>query len=93
VSVSEQVSLTEYGVLTTAVPQQNTSGRDLNPGGLKARIVVLEPATYGHCSLCKRPAVLPFCLEYLDSEADVIMWGPVCMECAQGHVEQSTGTF
>ena len=45
--MSEQASLTEYGVVTTAAPQQTMSDRDLNPGELKARIVVLELATYG----------------------------------------------
>jgi hypothetical protein len=45
----EQVSLTEYGVVTTAVAQETTSGRDWNPGELKTLIVKLEPAFYGHC--------------------------------------------
>jgi len=79
----EQTSLKEYGVITTAVPQQNTSDRDWNPGKLKARIVVLEPAVYGHCSLCNRRGELGFCLKYLNSESETVLWGPVCEICAR----------
>ena len=78
----EQVSLTDYGLVITTTPQQTKSDRDWNPGELKARIVVLEPAIYGYCSICKRLAVLSFCVRYLDGEANVVFWGEICAACA-----------
>jgi len=82
----EQVSLTEYGVaVTITLTQETTPSRDLNPRELTAVILNLKPAVKGHCSLCNRSATLPFCLEYLDGEANVLMWGQICEDCA-GHV-------
>lgn len=77
----KQASLMEYGVITTAVPQQNAPSRDLNLRELTAVIVEFEPATYECCSLCNRWAVLHFCLEYLDGEGDIVLWGHICEQC------------
>lgn len=34
-------------------------------------------------SLCNRGGTLAFCLEYLDGEGNVVMWGDVCEECSK----------
>lgn len=74
----EQISLTEYGVVVTAATQQNMASRDLT-----AVIVKLEPSVYGRCSLCLRRGELGFCLKYLNSESETVLWCPVCETCAK----------
>ena len=49
---------------------------------LTAVIVELEKATYERCCLCNRNRMLRFCLEYFDSEGELVMWADVCRECA-----------
>jgi len=78
----EQVNLTDYSLVITAVPQQTKSDRDWNPDELTAVIVKLEPSVYGCCSLCLRRGELGFCLKYLDSEGNMVLWAPICRNCA-----------
>lgn len=82
--MSTQTSLMKYSVITTATIQEISPGRDLNPQKLTAVIVKLEPIIHGRCCLCNRMATLPFCLEYFNSEGDMVLWGELCERCMEG---------
>lgn len=88
----KQASLLEYGVLVTAIAQETRPSRDLNPAQLTAVIVKLDPSTYERCCICNHQIVLPFCLEYLDSEGNLILWGNVCQQC-ENKVMAEKGDF
>ena len=49
---------------------------------LRAVLIQLGDPVRGRCALCKSVATLPFCLEFLDSKDNVVLWGDVCKECA-----------
>jgi len=83
----KQASLMKYGVVTTATIQQTSPKRDLKPRELTAVIVKLEPVIHGRCSLCHHWVTLPFCLEYFNSEGNMVQWGEICGDCK----EQSQG--
>lgn len=87
-----QVKLQEF--LTGFQVEANVLNKDvssvLEKAGapkLTAVIVELETATYERCCLCNRKRMLRFCLEYFDSEGELVMWGDVCEECAAKTVE------
>jgi len=76
----KQASLMEYGVAAAPVTILSRV-EETEPSKLTAVIVEFEPATYECCSLCNRWAVLHFCLEYLDGEGDIVLWGHICEQC------------
>jgi len=77
----KQVSLMEYRVVASVTTISRTEETEPK---LTAVTVKLEPATYGRCSLCERWTMLRFCLEYLDDEGDIVLWGDICEECLKG---------
>jgi len=87
---SRQVKLQEF--LTDSQVEVNTCNKDvsckLEKAGapkLTAVIAELETATYERYYLCNRKRMLRFCLEYLDSEGNVVMWGDLRRMCRQNH--------
>jgi len=77
----------KYGIVIGANTEQTSPSRDLNPGELTVVILKLNEPVYGRCSLCHRWATLPFCLEYLNSQGNMVKWGEICRNCK----EQSQG--
>lgn len=92
--MSKQTGLPNHGFsmpLGSPVPekiqvrQSNESDEEPN---LTVVILKLEPAAYGRCSLCHKRSLLPFCLEYLNGEGEMVLWGDVCQECAETTTER-----
>jgi len=82
--MSKQASLNGFVVSSrpgSPAPKRFDIQQPENPN-LRVIIVKLEPATHGCCCLCHNKTVLPYCLEYLNDEGKIILWGDVCKECA-----------
>jgi len=67
--MSKQTSKLEYGVAATAITISSRT-KETEPPKLTVVTVKLETAAYERCCLCNRRTMLPFCLEYLDSEGN-----------------------
>lgn len=87
IMAQRQVKLQEF--LTHSQVEANVSNEDVSSklekagaSKLTAVIVELETATYKRCCLCHRKRMLRFCLEYLNDEGAIALWGEICEECA-----------
>ncbi len=74
----KQARLVEYCVVVA--PITISSGAE-ESSKLTAATVKFEPAIYALCCLCNRWAVLRFCMEYLNGEGDIVLWGETCPSC------------
>ena len=77
--MAKQVSLNNFMVVASNLE----TGKQTCSERLTAIIVKLEPAVYGRCSLCNRWTTLGFCIEYLNSQGAMTLWGEICQECKQ----------
>lgn len=76
--MSKQVSLNGFVTSSSPIPAPTPQ---IKPK-FTAIILKLEQPEYGRCCLCNRETTLPFCLEYLNDEGQIILWGDVCKGCA-----------
>ena len=88
----KQASLNDFMISMPGTPTPQTRPETLTPSTpriqeksekpkLTVVIVKHEPVVHGRCCFCKRETLLPFCLEYFDSQSDLIMWGDICKQC------------
>lgn len=87
----KQVTLNGFVISSSSMPGSPTptqiqKQKKSEEPKLTAIIMKLEQPEYGRCCLCKRKTLLPFCLEYLNGEGNIVLWGDVCQKC----VDEST---